>query len=124
MRVKANTDRTRGRTLGGREAVPSVEGMDLLVTCGDPASSQELLAQDLTIFRHDPDQAIGIRGMLAHQLREPAYLPFETLEPPQHPREIHGLPIAWTGLGPPLGARGPSGCSCLGYWYRPHASLT
>ncbi len=98
--------------------------MGFLVTCGYPASSQELPAQDLTIFRHDLDQAIGIHGMLAHQLREPAYLPFETFEPPHHPFEIHGLPIASPGLGPAPGARGLSGCSCLGHWYRSHASPT
>ncbi len=107
-----------------RDAVPGVERMGFLVTGGAPASSQELPAQDVTIFRHDPDQAIGIHGMLAHQLREPAYLPFETFEPPQHLFEVRGLPLASLGLGLAPGARALSGCSCLGDWYCPHASPT
>jgi hypothetical protein len=52
--------------------------------------TQELLPQHLPIFGNDPDQSIGIFGVIAHQLGKCLHLAFQPIQAPQSILETFG----------------------------------
>jgi hypothetical protein len=59
--------------------------------------SEKLLPQYLAVLTHDPDEAIGILGMISHQLRKRLDLAFESIQPPENALEPF---VRWDGLDP------------------------